>query len=411
MRGGDLDGRVAIITGAAMGIGRACAIRMAQQGARVVLADIDEAAGERTRGEIGDVGGVAAFLRTDVTSMADMEAAAALAVERFGTIDILVNNAAQAIGGVVDEIDEATWNRVMTTNLTSVWRGMKVCVPVMKAKRKGAIVNVSSAQALAGFKGWAAYAAAKGGVNALTQQTAVDLAPYSIRVNAVAPGTIMTPGPGVFAFDLATGEGGLWYSGALVFANGLALAPDGSALYVCETFARRVTRIAIEPDGRAGAATPFAVDLPGLPDGIAFDERGCLFCGCYEPSRILRISPDGVTVQIYVEDPTAHVLAHPTNLAFDGAVAFCGKSRALAYHADRQRYPRAAIVASGCRGHVEMSSISPDQPRRFRLAARSPGDQRSSRRNGVSSAAGARALRASTAMAMMVAKNGSIRNT
>jgi len=189
----DLDGRVAIITGAAMGIGRACAIRMAQQGARVVLADIDESAGQQTQGEIGDAGGVAAFLRTDVTSMADMEAAAALALQRFGTIDILVNNAAQAIGGVVDEIDEATWNRVMTTNLTSVWRGMKVCVPVMKAKRKGAIVNISSAQAFAGFRGWAAYAAAKGGVNALTQQTAVDLAPYGIRVNAVAPGTIMTP--------------------------------------------------------------------------------------------------------------------------------------------------------------------------------------------------------------------------
>ena len=132
----------------------------------------------------------------------------------------------------------------------------------------------------------------------------------------------MAPGPGVFAFDLATGEGDLWYGGALVFANGLALAPDGSALYVCETFARRVIRIAIEPDGRAGAATPFAVDLPGLPDGIAFDERGRLFCGCYEPSRILRISPDGRTVETYLDDPTAHLLAHPTNLAFDGTALF-----------------------------------------------------------------------------------------
>jgi sugar lactone lactonase YvrE len=125
------------------------------------------------------------------------------------------------------------------------------------------------------------------------------------------------PGPGVFAFDLATGAGGLWYGGAMVFANGLALAPDGAALYVCETFARRVTRIAIEADGRAGAATPFAIDLPGLPDGIAFDDRGYLFCGCYEPSRILRISPDGGTVEIYLEDPTAHLLAHPTNIAFN----------------------------------------------------------------------------------------------
>lgn len=93
----------------------------------------------------------------------------------------------------MDEIDEPSWDRVITTNLTSVWRGMKVCVPVMRRQQRGAIVNLSSAQAFAGFKGWAAYAAAKGGINALTQQTAVELAPFGIRVNAVAPGTIMTP--------------------------------------------------------------------------------------------------------------------------------------------------------------------------------------------------------------------------
>jgi sugar lactone lactonase YvrE len=130
------------------------------------------------------------------------------------------------------------------------------------------------------------------------------------------------PGPGVWTFDLGSGEGELWYRGSMVFANGLALAPDGTALYVCETFARRLTRIAIEPDGRAGAATPFAVDLPGLPDGIAFDDRGYLFCSCYEPCRILRISPDGGTLEVYVEDPTAHLLAHPTNIAFDGAALY-----------------------------------------------------------------------------------------
>jgi len=190
---GELHGRVAIITGAAMGIGRSCALRMAEEGARVILGDIDAKAGEQVQHEIVATGGTAIFVRTDVTSMADMKAMAAAALQHFGTIDILVNNAAVAIGGVVDEIDEATWNRVMTTNLTSVWRGMKVCVPVMRRHQKGAIVNLSSAQAFAGFKGWAAYAAAKGGVNALTQQTAVDLAPHGIRVNAVAPGTIMTP--------------------------------------------------------------------------------------------------------------------------------------------------------------------------------------------------------------------------
>ena len=82
---------------------------------------------------------------------------------------------------------------MLSTNLTSVWRGMRVCVPEMKKRGGGAIVNMSSVQALTGFSGWAAYAAAKGGINALTQQSAVDLAPHKIRVNAVAPGTIMTP--------------------------------------------------------------------------------------------------------------------------------------------------------------------------------------------------------------------------
>ena len=85
------------------------------------------------------------------------------------------------------------------------------------------------------------------------------------------------PAPGIFRFDLQTGEGGLWYDKPLRFANGMALSLDGTALYVCETFAQRITRIPILPDGTAGDAEPFAVDLPGLPDGIAFDDRGTLF--------------------------------------------------------------------------------------------------------------------------------------
>jgi NAD(P)-dependent dehydrogenase (short-subunit alcohol dehydrogenase family) len=125
--------------------------------------------------------------------MTDMENMAQAAVKAFGGIDILVNNAARAIGGVVDEIDEENWAAVIDTNLSSVWRGMRVCVPEMRKRGKGSVVNMSSVQALTGFKGWAAYAAAKGGINALTQQAAIDLAPAGIRVNAIAPGTIMTP--------------------------------------------------------------------------------------------------------------------------------------------------------------------------------------------------------------------------
>ena len=131
-----------------------------------------------------------------------------------------------------------------------------------------------------------------------------------------------TPGPGVWAYDLDTGEGGLWYEQPVAFANGMALSPDGQSLLVCETFARTITRIPILPDGRAGAARPFATDLPGLPDGIAFDHRGDLFCGCYEPSRVLRLGDDGRAIDIYIEDPTAHLFAHPTNIAFDGSALY-----------------------------------------------------------------------------------------
>ncbi|MGD1885636.1 MAG: SDR family NAD(P)-dependent oxidoreductase [Cohaesibacteraceae bacterium] len=186
----EFEGKTAIVTGAAMGIGKACADTLVAQGAKVVLADIDADAGQQAADALGDA---ARFIKTDVRSMDDMRAMAALAVQAFGGIDILVNNAALALGGIVDEIDEEDWQTVIDTNLSSVWRGMRVCVPEMRRRGGGAVVNMSSVQGLIGFKGWPAYAAAKGGINALTKQSAVDLAPHGIRVNAVAPGTIMTP--------------------------------------------------------------------------------------------------------------------------------------------------------------------------------------------------------------------------
>lgn len=189
----EFENKIAVVTGAAMGIGKACAEAFAKGGASVVIADIDEEAGAKAAAEIATGGGTAAFVKTDVSVMADMEALATEAVALFGGIDIFVNNAARALGGRVDEIDENDWNTVINTNLTSVWRGMRVSVPHMIKRGGGAIVNMSSVQSLTGFKGWPAYAAAKGGINALTQQTAIDLAPFGIRVNAVAPGTIMTP--------------------------------------------------------------------------------------------------------------------------------------------------------------------------------------------------------------------------
>jgi NAD(P)-dependent dehydrogenase (short-subunit alcohol dehydrogenase family) len=189
----ELDGKVALVTGAGMGIGAASAQALAREGARVLVAEIDDAAGAATVAAIADAGGEARFVPTDVRAMADAERATRAAVEAWGRLDILVNNAGRGIQGVVDEIDEAGWNEVISTNLTSVWRFMRCAVPVMRRQGGGSIVNVSSVQALRGFHGWAAYAAAKGGIEALTRQSAVDLAPAGIRVNSIAPGTIMTP--------------------------------------------------------------------------------------------------------------------------------------------------------------------------------------------------------------------------
>ena len=126
-----------------------------------------------------------------------------------------------------------------------------------------------------------------------------------------------TPGPGIWSYDLETGAGDLWFAGDLNFANGLAMRSGENAIYVCETFSCAITRIPVLDDGSAGAPEVWAGDLPGLPDGIAFDAEGNLVVGCYEPSRLLRISPDGARTEVLIEDETAHTFCHPTNVAFD----------------------------------------------------------------------------------------------
>lgn len=186
----EFNGKVIVVTGGAKGIGRSCVELFAARGGEVVFSDIDTASGEALAGALGPS---VAFLRGDVRSLADMQAMAALAEARFGGLDIIVNNAAVALNGVIDEIDEERWTIVIDTNLTGFWRTMKACVPLLRKRGGGAVVNLSSVQGLIGFQGWPAYAAAKGAIISLTRQCAIDLAKAGIRVNAVAPGTIMTP--------------------------------------------------------------------------------------------------------------------------------------------------------------------------------------------------------------------------
>jgi NAD(P)-dependent dehydrogenase (short-subunit alcohol dehydrogenase family) len=168
-------------------------MRLGAEGARVAVADIDGDAANRVAAQLVEQGAEAFGGAVDVSSTADMSEFIDAAARRFGRLDAIVNNAGVAIAGSADSLSEEDWDRVIAVNLKGVWAGIKYAVPHLRAVGGGSIVNMSSVQGLVGFPGWAGYAATKGGIIALTQQAAVDYGPERIRVNCLAPGTIMTP--------------------------------------------------------------------------------------------------------------------------------------------------------------------------------------------------------------------------
>ena len=188
-----LNNKVAIITGAAKGIGLAISEAFAKEGAIVFMADVDEIKGIAEAERIKKNGATTRAVKCDVAITEDVANLINVVITEFGKIDILVNNAAVAISGNIMEMPETDWDRLMDTNLKSIYRTIKAALPFMVKQGSGSVINISSTQAFRSWHNWTAYAGAKGAMLSITNQLAGQFGEYNVRFNSISPGAILTP--------------------------------------------------------------------------------------------------------------------------------------------------------------------------------------------------------------------------
>lgn len=254
---GRIEGKVALITGAASGIGEATARLFAAEGAHVMLADLQDDRGQQVLKEIREAGGSADYLHCDVAVAEDVSGMVRATVERFGRLDILYNNAGLGRGGSITDVTEDEWDLVIDVDLKSIFLGCKFAIPEMRKVGGGVIVSTASIAGLRGSPRLHAYSAAKAGVINLTRSIAGEVGQYNIRVNCICPGIIVTPIWSQIGVQQPEQQHAHWAAMGQRVLLGRVGYPDDiakSVLFLCSDDAAYITGHALVVDGGLTAA-------------------------------------------------------------------------------------------------------------------------------------------------------------